>query len=90
MASSVSKILMPGAFIGPNDFESYLTYFELLAKQQNWKRTVSGTETDERSHYFALKLQNSAIEFYCTLPEATRNNYDDTVKAYPAFLVWTS
>ena len=27
-------------------------------------------------------MQNSAIEFYCTLPEATRNNYDDTVKAY--------
>ena len=75
MASSVSKILMPGAFIGPNDFESYLTYFELLAKQQNWKRTV-------RSHYFALRLQKSAIEFYQTLSEATRNSYAETVTAF--------
>ena len=56
MASSVSKVFLPEAFMGPNEFESYLTHFELLAELQNWKRTVI-------SHYFALRLQKSAIEF---------------------------
>ena len=81
-ASSVSKILLPEAFTGSNDFENYLTHFELLAELQNWKRTVRGIKTDERPHYFALRLQKSAIEFYRTLSEATRNSYDETVKAF--------
>ena len=48
------------------------------------KETVNGAETeiDERPHYFALRLQKSAIDFYRTLSEDTRNSYDETVKAF--------
>ena len=35
VVSSVSKELLPEAFTGSNDFESYLTHVELLADLQN-------------------------------------------------------
>ena len=62
--------------------ESYVTHFELLAELQKWKRTEGdpAREVDERPHYFALRLQKSAIEFYRTLPQATKK-YDECVKA---------
>ena len=67
---STSRMLLPEAFTGSNDLESYLTHFELLAELQKWKRTERdpAREVDERPHYFALRLQKSAIEFYRTLP----------------------
>ena len=43
---------------------------------------VAETEIDERPHYFALRLQKSAIDFYRTLSEGTRKSYDETVKAF--------
>ena len=48
------------------------------------KRTEAypAREVDERPHYFAHRLQKSAIEFYRTLPQATRENYDDFVKVF--------
>ena len=87
-AGSVSKMLLPEAFTGSNDFKSYLTHFELCAELQKWKRTEpassSGTawEIDERPHYFALRLQKSAIEFYRTIPQNVRDSYDETVKGF--------
>ena len=87
-AGSVSKMLLPEAFAGSNDFESYLTHFELLAELQKWKRTEPASsggatcEIDERPHYFALRLQKSAIEFYRTLPQNVRDSYDETFKAF--------
>ena len=87
-AGSVSKMLLPEAFTGSNDFESYLTHFELLAELQIWKRTEPASssgaarEIDERPHYFALRLQKSAIEFHRTLPQNVRGSYDETVKAF--------
>ena len=48
-------------FTGSNDFESYITHFELLSQLQKWQRkeTVNGadTEIDERSHYFSSRPQ---------------------------------
>ena len=86
MARHSSKTLLPEPFIGSNDFESYVTHFELLSQLQKWQRkeTVSGAETeiDERSHYFALRLQKLAIDFYRTLSEDTRKSYEETVKAF--------
>ena len=77
-------MLLPEAFTGSNDLESYVTHFELLAELQKWRRTEGdpAREVDERPHYFALRLQKSAIEFYRTLPQATRENYDECVKAF--------
>ena len=81
-------MLLPEAFIGSNDFESYSTHLELLAELQKWKRTElassggAAREIDERLHYFALRLQKSAIEFYRTLPQNVRDSYDETVKAF--------
>ena len=47
------------------------------------RKTVNGakTEIDEQPHYFPLRLRKSAIVFYLTLSEDTRNSYDKTVKA---------
>ena len=86
MARHSSKTLLPEPFTGSNDFESYITHFELLSQLQKWQRkeTVNGAETEiaERRHYFALRLQKSAIDFYRTLSEDTRKSYDETVKAF--------
>ena len=86
MARHSSKTLLPEPFTGSNDFESHITHFELLSQLQKWQRkeTVNGAETkiDERLHFFALSLQNSAIDFYRTLSEDTRNSYDQTVKPF--------
>ena len=86
MARHSSKTLLPEPFTGSNDFESYIKHFELLSQLQKWQRkeTVNGAETeiDERPHYFALRLQKSAIDFYRTLSEDTRKSYDETVKAF--------
>ena len=81
---STSRMLLPEAFTGTNDLESYVRNFELLAELQKWKRTEgdAARDVDERPHYFALRLQKSAIEFYRTLPQATRKNYDECVKAF--------
>ena len=81
---STSRMLLPEAFTGSNDVESYVTHFELLAELPKWKRAEGdpAREVDERPHYFALRLQKSAIEFYRTLPQATRENYDEYVKAF--------
>ena len=77
-------MLLPEAFTGSNDLESYVTHFELLAELQKWKRTEGGParEVDERPHYSAIRLQKSAIEFYRNLPQSTRENYDDCVKVF--------
>ena len=37
---------------------------------------------DERPHKFALRLQKYATEFYRTLPQATSENYDKSVKVF--------
>ena len=73
---STSRMLLPEKFTGTKDLESYVTH-ELLAELQKWKRTEGdpAREVDERPHYFALRLQKSAIEFYRTLQQATRENY---------------
>ena len=86
MARHSSKTLLPEPFTGSNDFESYITHFELLSQLRMWQRkeTVNGAETeiDERPHYFALSIQKSAIDFYRTLSEDNRKSYDETVKAF--------
>ena len=73
MARHSSKTLLPEPFTGSNDFESYTTHFELLSQLQKWQRkeTVNGagTEIDERPHYFALRLQKSAIDYFRKTPE---------------------
>ena len=83
MTRNSSKTLLPKPFTGSNNFESYVTHLELLWQLQHWqrKKTVNGakTEIDERLHYFALKLQNSDIDYYHTLSEDTRKSYDETV-----------
>ena len=81
-----SKTLLPEPFTGSNDFENYITHFEFLSQPQKWQRKerVNGAETeiDERQHYFALRLQKWAVDFYRTLSEDTRRSYDETLKAF--------
>ena len=38
-------------------------------------------ELGERPHYFELRLQKSAIDFYRTLTDAQKGSYDETLKA---------
>ena len=85
MATGTSKMLLPEPFTGSNDIESYITHFELLANLQNWVRTETREENDvqidDRPHYFALRLQKSAIDFYRTLTDAQKESYDELKKA---------
>ena len=82
MARHSSKTLLRDSYTGSNDFESYVTHFEILSQRQKRQRkeTVSGAEIeiDERHFYFALRLQKSAIDFYCTLSEDTSKGFDET------------
>ena len=61
-----------------------MTHFELLAELQKWKRNEGdpAREVDERPHYFALRLQKSAIEFYRTLPQARKKNMMNALKLH--------
>ena len=81
-----SKTLLLEPFTGSNDFDSYVTHFEFLSQLQKRQRkeTVNGAETeiDERPHYFALRLQKSAIDFYRTLSGDTRKSYGEITKAF--------
>ena len=86
MATGTSKMLLPEPFTGSNDIESYITHFELLANLQNWVRTETregnDVQIDDRPHYFALRLQKSAIDFYRTLTDAQKACYDELKKAF--------
>ena len=86
MATGTSKMLLPEPFTGSNDIESYITHFELLANLQNWRRTVTRegneVEVDDRPHYFALRLQKSAIDFYRTLTDEQKGNYENLKQAF--------
>ena len=68
--------LLPEAFTGSNDLESYVTHFELLAELQKRKRTEGdpARDVDERPHYFALRLPKSSIALYRKLHEKTMMN----------------
>ena len=48
MARHSSKTLLREPITGSNDFESYVTHFELLSQLQKWQRkeTVNGAETE--------------------------------------------
>ena len=45
-----SRMLLPEAFTGSNDLESYVTHFELLAALKKWRRIEGdpAREVDER------------------------------------------
>ena len=57
-----------------------------MSQFQKWqiRETVNGAvaENDERPHNFALRLQNSFIDFYRTFLGDTRKSYDETVKTF--------
>ena len=86
MATGTSKMLLPEPFTGSNDIDSYITHFELLANLQNWVRTETregkDVQTDDLPHYFAFRLQKSAIDFYRTLTDAQKASYDELKKAF--------
>ena len=88
MARHSPKTLLPEPFTGSNDFENYVTNFELLSQLQKWQRkeTVNGAETEIDYHYFALRLQKLATDFYRTRSKETRKNYDESVKAFRQLL----
>ena len=87
MLQSSSNTLFAEPFTASNDFESYVTHYELLSQFQNGEKVNGENESGERPHYFALRLQNSAIDFYRTLSEDTRKSYDETVKVFRQSLV---
>ena len=84
---STSRMLIPEAFTGSNDSESYVTHFELIAELPKGKRSEGdpAREVDERPHYFALRLQKPAMEFYRTLPQATREQEKILMNALKLF-----
>ena len=87
MAQSSSKTLFLELFTASNDFEGYVTHYELLSQYKNGKKVNGEKESDERPHSFALRLQKSAIDFYRTHLEDTRKSYDEMVKVFRQSLV---
>ena len=60
-----------------------MTRFEQLAElQKSGKNQKEIQPAKERPHYFVLRPEKSAIEFYRFLPQATRENYDECVKVF--------
>ena len=86
MATGTSKMLLPEPFTGSNDIESFIPHFELLANLRNCVRTKTregnDVQIDDRPHYFALRLQKSAIDYYRTLSDTQRASYDELKKAF--------
>ena len=84
--TSVGRMLLPEPFDGTDDVTMYITQFELLSTLQNWNRNTGDATApvwvDDRPHYFALRLQKGAIEFYQSLPDGTKNNYANLKKAF--------
>ena len=83
MAQSSSKLLFPEIFTASNDFDSYVTHYELLSHFQKWQKSKNAKKkSDERPLNFALRLQKSAFDFYRTLSEDTRKSYDEIVRVF--------
>ena len=57
-----------------------------MSQFQKWQRNETinsaNTEINQPPHYFALKLQKLAIDFYRTHSEDTWKRYDETVNAF--------
>ena len=85
MSTGFSKMLLREPLTVSNDIQSYITHFDLLAHLQKWRRTEmhdrNEVEIDERPHFLALPLQQSANSFYSTLTEAQKASYDETFRA---------
>ena len=69
---------MPEAFTGEGDFEDYLQQFTTAARLSGWQTAT----TDNRPHYFALRLKGNALHFYTTLTVAQQQNSDQLVAAF--------
>ena len=76
--SALPSCLMPEASTGDGDFEDYLQQFTTAATLSGWQ-TVT---TDNRPHYFALRLKGNALHFSTTLTVAQQQNFDQLVAAF--------
>ena len=85
VATATPKVLLPQPSTGSNDIESF-PHFEFLAHLREWTRTEmhggNGVEINERPHYFALRIQISATDFYRILTDANVTKYYETVRAF--------
>ena len=70
--------LLPEVFTGEGDFEVYLQQFTTAARLSGWPTAT----TDNRPHYFALRLKGNALKFYTTLTVAKQQDFDQLVAAF--------
>ena len=68
---------MPEVFTGEGDFEEYFQQFIIAARLSGWQTAT----TDNRLHYFALRLKGNALHFYTTLTVAQQQDFDQLVAA---------
>ena len=60
---------MPEVFTGERDFEDYLQQFTTAT-------------TDNRPHYFAIRLKGNSLQFYTALTVAQQQSFDQLVVAF--------
>ncbi len=82
MAERTALQLVPKPLTVSNDLDAYATIFELLANLQRGKRTETDQERNDQPHYFTFKFQQSAIDYYKTLPEAAQKDYGELRKLF--------
>ena len=94
-AALEAKLLLPEPFNGTSDIQAYITQFELLSSLQNWLKKAFNSDgtpqhdsagqqvyIDKRHTIFPLRLRGSAIEFYQSLDDATKNDYSELKKQF--------
>ena len=85
MARHSSKTLLP-KLLGVRKILKVMLQASSSCHNLKWQRneTINGpeTETEERPHYFALRLQKLGIDFYLTLSEDNIKSYDETAKVF--------
>ena len=76
--AALPSCLMPETFTGEGDVEDYLQQFTTAARLSGWQTAT----TDNRPHYFALRLKGSALLFYTKLTVAQQQNFIQLVAAF--------
>ena len=74
----LSWCLIPEYFTGTSGFEDYLQRFNTAALLSGWHSNTH----DNRPHYFAPRLKESALHFFTTLSFEQQTNFDLLIEAF--------
>ena len=76
--AALPSCLMQETFTGAGDFDGYLQQFTTAARLSGWQTAT----TDNRPHYFALRLKGNPLHLYTILTVAQQQNFDQFVAPF--------